>query len=130
MRVNVRRWEQNHNGASVDHGPLTFSLKIGERYDRVDSAKTAINDSSWQKDADTSKWPSFEIHPTTPWNFGLVLNETHPEKSFKVVKTSWPADDFPFTPESAPIRIETKAKKIPEWTLDRCGLCATLQDSP
>lgn len=130
MQVSVRQWERNHNSVSVDYGPLTFSLKIGERYDRHDSTKTAIGDSSWQQGADPSKWPSYEIHPTTPWNFGLVLNEKNPAQSFKVRKGKWPADDFPFTTEAAPVTMTVKAKKIPEWQLDRHGLCAVLQDSP
>jgi hypothetical protein len=130
MRVSLRQWERNHNSVSVDYGPLTFSLKIGERYDRHDSIKTAIGDSSWQKGADPSKWPSYEIHPTTPWNYGLVLDGKNPEKSFKVKQGKWPANDFPFTTDAAPITMEVKAKRIPEWQLDRHGLCAVLQDSP
>lgn len=130
MQVSVRKWERNHNSVSVDYGPLTFSLKIGERYDRHDSTKTAIGDSSWQKGADPSKWPSWEIHPTTAWNYGLVLDEQSPEKSFTVQHGAWPANDFPFTTDAAPIMMTVKAKKIPEWQLDRHGLCAVLQDSP
>jgi len=130
MQVSVRKWERNHNSVSVDYGPLTFSLKIGERYDQHDSIKTAIGDSSWQQGADPSKWPSYEIQPTTAWNYGLVLNEQHPEQSFTVKQGPWPANDFPFTIEAAPITMTVKAKKIPEWQLDRHGLCAVLQDSP
>ena len=130
MQVSVRKWERNHNSVSVDYGPLTFSLKIGERYDKHDSIKTAIGDSSWQKGADPSKWPSWEIHPTTPWNYGLVLDEKNPAKSFTVKKGKWPANNFPFTTDTVPISMTVKAKRIPEWQLDRHGLCAVLQDSP
>lgn len=129
MRVSVKTWTRNHGSVSVSHGPLTFSLKIGERYDRHDSTKTAIGDSSWQKGADTSKWPSFEIQPTTPWNYGLVLDE-QPEKSFTIKRGNWPTNNFPFTTDAAPITMEVKARKIPEWTMDRFGLCSVLQDSP
>lgn len=130
MTIDVRQWAKNHNSVSVDYGPLTFSLKIGERYDPFDSSKTAIGDSHWQKNADPSKWPSHEIHPTTPWNYGLVLPSNAPEKAFKLRKRSWPADGFPFTVAGAPLEIEVKARRIPEWTVDRYGLCAPLQDSP
>lgn len=130
MRVSIRWWESNQNSVSINYGPLTFSLKIGERYDRHDSSKTAIGDSSWQKGADPSKWPSYEIHPTTPWNYGLVLDEADPVKSFTVERRPWPKDNFPFTPEAAPICLTAKAKRIPEWQLDRHGLCAVLQPSP
>jgi hypothetical protein len=130
MRVSVHRWTANHDSVSVNYGPLTFSLKIGERFQRQDSTRTAIGDSSWQKTADPSKWPSFEIFPTTPWNYGLILDAGHPENSFEVKKLAWPRNDFPFTPDSAPIEIIAKAKRIPQWTLDKYGLCAVLQQSP
>ncbi len=130
MKISVRRWTANHDSVSVNYGPLTFSLKIGERYEFRDSASTAIGDSHWQKTADPHKWPSFEIYPTTPWNYGLVLDPNHPEKSFKIDEHSWPRDDFPFTPENAPIELIATARQIPQWTLDKYGLCATLMQSP
>jgi hypothetical protein len=130
MKISVETWTQNHNSVSVNYGPLTFALKIKEKYIRFDSAKTAIGDSKWQKDADTTKWPSFEIHPESAWNYGLILDKRNPEKSFKLTRKPWPKDDFPFTLDSVPFAMEVSAKKIPNWTLDRYDLCAVLQDSP
>ena len=130
MEISVRQWSENHDSVSVNYGPLTFSLKIGERVERVDSVKTAIGDSGWQASADPNQWPSFGYYPTTPWNYGLVLDAVRPENSFKVEKLPWPKDDYPFTPGSAPIQIVAKGKQIPEWTLDKYGLCAVLQASP
>jgi len=105
-------------------------LKIGEREERLDSSKTAIGDSSWQPNADPSQWPSFGYYPTTPWNYGLVLDNARPETSFAIKKLPWPQDDYPFTPESVPLQLVTKGKPIAEWTLDRHGLCGVLQASP
>ncbi|MDR1009821.1 MAG: glycoside hydrolase family 127 protein [Opitutaceae bacterium] len=133
MRVAVREWTQNHNSVSVNYGPLTFSLKIGERYERRDSVETAIRDSRWQPGVDKSKWPSFEIFPTTPWNYGLLLDDgagVQREKSFDVQKLAWPENNFPFTPDSVPIRMTVRAKKIPQWTLDGHGLAGKLQPGP
>ena len=45
-------------------------------------------------------------------------------------KGKWPANNFPFTTDAVPITMTVKAKRIPEWQLDRHGLCAVLQDSP
>jgi hypothetical protein len=42
----------------------------------------------------------------------------------------WPADDFPWTADAAPITIQTKGRQIPEWGLDRYGLCGVLPQSP
>jgi len=130
MAISVQHWTANHDSVSINYGPLTFSLRIGERSERRDSSKTAIGDSAWQKTADPSKWPAFEIFPTSLWNYGLMLDASHPEQSFTLIKHDWPKDDFPFTPESAPIELKVKAKQIPQWTLDKYGLCAPLQQSP
>ena len=130
MRLSVRTWETNHNSVSVDYGPLTFSLKIAERLVRVDSAKTAINDSRWQAGADASLWPSWEIHPASPWNYGLELDARDPAGSMKIQRRPWPASGFPFTLADVPLALTAKARRIPQWTLDQYGLVATLPDSP
>ena len=128
-KVQVRTWEANHNSVSVDYGPLTFSLKIGEDYLKKESDETALHDSKWQKGVNTKDWPSYEIHPTTDWNYGLVLNDD-PTTSFEIETRPWPKDDFPFTTESVPIILKVKAKKIPNWKIDQYGLVGELKDSP
>jgi hypothetical protein len=115
MKVALRRWEKNEGSVSVDRGPLTFSLEIGERYVR---------------EGGTDEWPAWEIHPATPWNYGLVLDARDPAASFEVVKRPWPASDMPFTLEGAPIVLAAKGKRIPEWQLDELGLVGLLQKSP
>lgn len=130
MQLKVRRWQQNKNSVSVNYGPLTYSLKIEEKYIKEDSKKTAIGDSRWQAGADPQKWPSYEIHPASAWNYGLVLDEKQPEKSFTVVRHAWPKDNNPFTNSGAPIQLIAKGKKIPGWTIDQYGLCSVLPQSP
>ena len=82
------------------------------------------------KRPDTSLWPSWEIYPDSPWNYGLVLDDKDPAASFNMVKRNWPASDFPYTLDEVPIMLTAKGRKIPEWTIDRYGLVALLQDSP
>jgi DUF1680 family protein len=130
MQLKVRRWEQNKNSVSVNYGPLTYSLKIEEKYIKEDSKKTAIGDSRWQAGADPQKWPSYEIHPASAWNYGLLLDEKHPENSIKIVRHAWPRDNNPFTNTGAPIQLIAKGKRIPDWTLDQYGLCSVLPQSP
>lgn len=130
MEVSVKKWQQNKNSASVNYGPLTFSLKIKEDYKQMDSKASAIGDSKWQASADPSKWPSFEIYPASSWNYGLVLNNNNPATQFKVVKKSWPANNFPFTLESVPLEIKAKGKIIADWKIDQYGLCGVLPQSP
>ncbi|MDH4239619.1 MAG: glycoside hydrolase family 127 protein [Phycisphaerae bacterium] len=115
MNITLTKWEKNKNSVSVNRGPLTYSLKIGEKYVR---------------EGGTDKWPALEIHPTTPWNYGLVLNEANPSPSFEVVRRDWPDDDQPFEADAAPIQLRAKARKIPEWVKDHLGLVGKLQQSP
>ncbi|MFO0926127.1 MAG: glycoside hydrolase family 127 protein [Gemmataceae bacterium] len=114
MTPAVRVWTGNRNTVSVDRGPLTYSLLIKEKYVRYGGSDT---------------WPAFDILPDSPWNYGLEIDPAKPEASLKVVHTDWPADDRPFT-HAAPVRIEAKARKIPNWTLDQRGLVREVVPGP
>ncbi len=115
MEIRLRKWTQNHNSVSVDRGPLTYSLKIGEEYVR---------------EGGTEEWPAWEVHPTTPWNYGLVLDEDKPASSFSLVRGAWPESDQPFEADAAPIQLRARAKRIPAWQEDHLGLVGKLQPSP
>ena len=130
MKLKMRTWERNKNSVSVNYGPMTFSLKIDEKYVRFDTKATAQYDSKWQENADPSKWPSFEIQPASEWNYGLINPFSDIEKNFTIIRKPWPVDNFPFTISSVPIELKTTARKIPEWTIDQYGLCAELPQSP
>lgn len=130
MRLQARVWEKNKGSVSINYGPLTYSLKIPENYIRHDSKETAQYDSKWQENVDQSKWPSFEIQPSGPWNYALPGDYTNLEKSFVVTRKPWPSDNLPFTTSGVPIEIKAKGKLIPGWTLDQYGLCAELPQSP
>jgi len=115
MEIKLREWTQNGGSVSVDRGPLTYSLKIGERYVR---------------EGGTDVWPAWEIHPTTAWNYGLVLNDSEPASSFSLVRKDWPDNNQPFETDAAPIELRARAKKIPAWQKDHLGLVGKLQPSP
>ena len=115
MHVAVRTWTKNKDAVSVDYGPLTFSLKIGER---------------WVRCGGSDAWPETEVFPTTPWNYGLVLDAQDPARSFKVVRKAGPLAAQPFTPDAVPIEIRASAKRIPGWQQDATGLVGLLQQSP
>jgi hypothetical protein len=114
MEIAIRTWTENSNSVSVDRGPLTYSLKIGEK---------------WVQYGGDDKWPAYEVYPTTPWNYGLLLDKDNPARSFTVVERDGPNAGQPFTLEAAPIMIRAKGKRIPEWQLVE-GLVDTLQPSP
>lgn len=111
-KVQIQTWKANKDSVSVNYGPLTFSLKIGQKYDRVGG---------------TDRWPASELTPTTAWNFGLASVKS---ADFVVHERPMPKDGQPFTPENAPIVIDAKARQIPGWQEDYLGLVGLLQASP
>jgi hypothetical protein len=131
MKLWMREWKKNKNSVSVNYGPLTFSLLIKENYIKKSSKETAIGDSRWQEGADADAWPSWEIHPASSWNYGLVYDPTKSlESQFTVEKRAYPADNNPFTNDNAPIVLKTKGRQIPAWGLDQHWLCGILPESP
>lgn len=115
MAVRVRKWTTNQNAVSVDRGPLTYSLSIGERWDRY---------------AGTDQWPEYSVYPMSAWNYGLVLDEANPAHSFDVVQKGGVVAANPFTHATAPIELRAKARKIPNWQMDSKNVIAVLQASP
>jgi len=115
MEITLTKWAKNHDSVSVNRGPLTYSLRIGEKYVRAGG---------------TDEWPAWEIDPTTPWNYGLILDEKDPASSFKFEMGRWPSDDQPLSAETAPIALMARAKRIPAWQQDNLGLVGKLQSSP
>jgi hypothetical protein len=115
MALKVRVWEKNKDAISIDRGPLTFALQIGEK---------------WERYGGSDAWPEFSVLPTTAWNVGLIVDEQKPADSFKIVQSSAKLADQPFTPETAPIKIIAKGKVLPDWKTDKNELLEPLPKSP
>ena len=102
MALEARVWKGIGNSVSIKRGPLWYSLKIAEE---------------WKQYAGTDAWPAYEILPTTPWNYGLVLDPANPAATIKVAEEKAPARQ-PFAPDAAPIILKAKARKVPSWTAE------------
>ena len=109
---------------------------IPDQYAKLENAQIVLipvpydGTSTWQKGADKDKWPTYEIYPGSDWNYGLILDKSS-NYSFEVIERDWPKNNFPFTNKSAPILIRAKARKIPDWKMDKTtGLVGELMDSP
>lgn len=130
MKITLTQWTENKNSVSVNYGPLTFSLKIRERFEDMNPEKIPTEDAHYQHNIQVKEWPAVAIYPESAWNYGLDLKSLNVEKDFKIIHKPWPKDNFPFTPESTPIELVTTGKEIPAWTIDKNGLCGVLPQSP
>jgi hypothetical protein len=115
MTVSVRKWEKNNNAVSVDRGPLTFALAVGEK---------------WTRYGGTEQWPESEVFASSAWNYGLVLDEKDPANSIQWVQKEGAVAAQPFTPQSAPLVLRAPARRIANWQQDALGLVGVLQPSP
>jgi len=116
MQTVVQTWQKNHNAVSVNYGPLTFALQIGENFQRIANS--------------TDQWPEYQVTATSPWNYGLVLNAANPPQSFTVNKASGALAANPFTQQTVPITMQVPAQQITNWLADSQNTVTVLQDSP
>ena len=84
----------------VSRGPLLYSLNIGEK---------------WKKLGGTGPAADWEVDPTTPWNFGLVVKPEAPQSSFSVQIGKM--TDQPFSPEGTPVSLHAKGIQLRSWKL-------------
>ena len=113
MTTSVRTWEKNMNSVSVDHGPLTYSLAIGEK---------------WTRYAGTERWPEYAVYANSPWNYGLEVDPAAP--AFDIVRKGGSLPNNPWTHQTNPMEMRAKARKIPNWQTDRNNVVTILQPSP
>jgi len=102
MPLRVER--RYNNSASVLRGPLYFSLRIGEEFKELKRHHPALPVVDW------------EVHPTTPWNYALLLDEKNPAKSFKLRRK--PVGPMPFDQLGAPVVLTGKGRRVPEWVME------------
>jgi hypothetical protein len=85
------------NGAvAVERGPLVYGHAMGEEWRQV---RGELPHADW------------EVYPTTPWNYALI--------PYTLAFTESPVGDRPFSPEGVPVRATAKARRVPEWSMER-----------
>ena len=72
LPMRLRTETRYNNAVSILRGPLYFSLKIGERFEKVKSYHDTLPVADWY------------VYPTTPWNYGLIINHENPEQFIEV----------------------------------------------
>ena len=92
-----------YNGAvSVERGPLVYGLKIATEFIKLRG---------------TEPFADYEVFPTTPWNYALVLDRDHPEES--ITFATRPVGAMPFSPDGAPVVARAQGIRLPGWTLEK-----------
>jgi hypothetical protein len=100
----TRRYNE---AVAVERGPLVYSLQIGEAWTRVNTEKPHRE----------LPHADFEVRPTTPWNYGLVVDEAQPGSSLSFEER--PVGDRPFSPEGAGIVARARGRLLPAWKIVR-----------
>ncbi|MBN2313518.1 MAG: glycoside hydrolase family 127 protein [Sedimentisphaerales bacterium] len=95
-----------YNGAiALERGPLVYSLKMGESWTRVNADKPHRE----------LPHGDFEVRPTTPWNYGLLLDEKNLDES--VTFEELPVGEKPFSPDGAGMAAKVKGRRLPGWKM-------------
>lgn len=105
MHVFKNQWYEN--SVSVERGPITYALKIGEEFKQVVNEKDPIEYGSSYT----------EVHPTTPWNYALIdVSDDKLQTHYQLEKRE-NFSLFPWNQANAPLLLKTKGKKLPSWKL-------------
>lgn len=124
--MRIRMETRYNNAVSVLRGPLYYALRIGKNYRKITLEGKNIQSIDYMGSVD------WEITPTTPWNYGLILDKENPEEYVKVRTNK--VQTFPFSDldelvyspdesrykvwrEEAPVVLEVKGKRLHGWTL-------------
>lgn len=99
-----------NRSVAISRGPLVFSFGITEeRKDFAEGPKPGFQ--------------SYELHPMSAWNYGLV-NPSVENLKVNIGKMT----DHPFTRGETPVTLTATARKVPSWKMAPGGLVA--QDPP
>jgi DUF1680 family protein len=95
--------ERRYNDAvAIRRGPLVFSLPVGE---------------SWKVLAGHPPKVTYEVTPTTPWNYALAIDEKQPQNSVRFEEQ--PVGESPFSKSHPPVKATVQGRLLPSWTLER-----------
>lgn len=99
--MTVRASDWTHHSIAIERGPLVYSLKIKQ---------------SWRQEKQTGPSKDWEVFPTTPWNYALLLDPKNPAAAFQVTEGLIKNQAFSFT--DPPVTLTTQGRRVPEWELE------------
>ena len=101
LPMKLRLSDRYNDAVAVHRGPLTLSLKIGSR---------------WTQIAGDKPHADYEVRPTSPWNYALVLDKSDPGRTMEVRERSV---NMPcFSEIKAPVVVSAQARLLPTWGLE------------
>ena len=107
LPMRARLEARHHDAVSITRGPLVYALRIGEQWTRVNADKPHRE----------LPHADFEVRPTTPWNYGLVLDDGGGQQV--VTFEERPVGERPFSPEGAGVVATARGRRIPDWKIER-----------
>jgi hypothetical protein len=122
----VRTETRFNNSASVSWGPLDFVLRIGQSFKQIDIPMYNLVKPSFA--TGVANW---QIDPTTPWNYGLVIDRQKPKYTIEYKPISKlpfarkgepvflpGAEDFITWDEDVPMVLKMKARRVDNWVMN------------
>jgi rhamnogalacturonyl hydrolase YesR len=100
LPLELRATQGHERLLSLYRGPLLFGLRIGEH---------------WHQVAGEVPHADWEVYPTTPWNYGLLLDPQAPAAGVTVHVHA--VSNPPFAPDTAPVRLRARGRRLPAWGL-------------
>jgi uncharacterized protein len=117
MRPAVSFWPSawGLSGVGIEHGPLVYSLGIGEEWTTSLTPKYS-----------NEAFPEWNATPITAWNYGIPGEGTTLAESLKIERTPMTADPW----IDPPVKVVVAMKKIPRWVLSSSPTDATRKHTP
>jgi len=106
MKIRLTEWHERSK--SVERGPLAYALEIEEEW------KWKSNPDYMTQDYGKGQW---EAYSKSPWNYGLTKFASESLESDYILEKNKNSEPFPWNRKNAPLRIKTKARRIPNWTM-------------
>jgi len=107
LPMHVRLDRRQNNAVAIQRGPLVYSLKIGQDWRKI---------KDWADfKAKTPQCADWEVHPTTAWNYALLIDTDNPDRSFIFEKHR--IKDYIFDYKLPPVTLKAKGRRLPQWKL-------------
>ena len=100
----------DNNSVSIRRGAVLFALEIGENWKKI-----AYDPFNWHI---IRQYPSYDITPTTDWNYALEnFNFEDVASNFTVIRSPI-TDEMRYQLSDVPMVLEAKARAVKNWALN------------